>query len=299
VPTPPPLKIWINGKLLPKAKAAINVYDHGLLYGDGVFEGIRCYNNRVLKLDTHLRRLFESARSIRLEIPYTHSQLAKAVRDTLKANKRTDGYIRLCVTRGVGTLGLNPNNCETPSVFIIADAIALYPKELYTKGMSIITASTIRMHPASLSPRIKSLNYLNNILAKIEAIDAGVPEAVMLNHMGLVAECTGDNIFIVRRGTDGKPTLLTPPLHAGVLEGITMNAVIELAHKRGIRVERPDLTKHDLYTADEMFLTGTAAEVIPVTQIDGRKIGSGQPGPITLSLISDFHAMVAKDAPED
>jgi len=299
-----PLKIWLNGKLVPKEKATVSVYDHGLLYGDGVFEGIRVYNGRVFKLQTHLRRLEESAKSIRLEIPYTAQELTVAIDKTLKANKRTNGYIRLCVTRGVGSLGLNPFNCERASVFIIADSISLYPAEMYDKGMAIITASTIRNHPGALSPRIKSMNYLNNILAKIEAIDAGVPEAVMLNHMGFVAECTGDNIFIVRNqgtpgSTGGQPTLISPPLHAGTLEGITMSTVLDLAAKQYLPIQRYDLTRHDLYTADEMFLTGTAAEVIPVTSVDGRQIGNGKPGPITRRLISAFKELVAKDAPED
>lgn len=310
--TPPPwqeethvsLKIWLNGKLVPKEKATVNVYDHGLLYGDGVFEGIRIYNGRVFKLQTHLRRLEESARSIRLKMPYTSQQLTDAVHKTIDANKRTNGYIRLCVTRGVGALGLNPFTCDKASVFIIADAISLYPAELYDKGMAVITASTIRNHPAALSPRIKSMNYLNNILAKIEAIDAGVPEAVMLNHMGFVAECTGDNIFIVRNQgmpgiSGGQPTLISPPLHAGTLEGITMSAVLTLAAKQYIPIQRYDLTRHDLYTADEMFLTGTAAEVIPVTSIDGRVIGNGKPGAVTKKLTAAFKELVAKNAPED
>lgn len=298
------LKIWLNGKLVPKEKATVSVYDHGLLYGDGVFEGIRVYNGRIFKLQTHLRRLEESARSIRLKIPYTPQQLTEALVKTINANKTVNGYIRLCVTRGVGTLGLNPFTCEKASVFIIADAISLYPVELYDKGMAVITASTIRNHPAALSPRIKSMNYLNNILAKIEAIDAGVPEAVMLNHMGFVAECTGDNIFIVRNhgcaGVPGnQPVVISPPLHAGTLEGITMTAVLDLAMKQYLAIQRYDLTKHDLYTADEMFLTGTAAEVIPVTAVDGRMIGNGKPGPITKKLMAAFKNLVAENAPED
>ena len=300
-----PQQIWLNGKLVPPEAASVSVYDHGLLYGDGVFEGIRVYNGRIFKGATHLRRLFESAKAIRLEIPYTPEQLTTAMRETLRANTRDNGYIRLCVTRGTGALGLNPFVCERPSVFIIADAIALYPPEMYRDGMAVITAATIRNHPAALSPRIKSMNYLNNILAKIEAIDAGVPEAVMLNHMGFVSECTGDNIFIVRHrggesvGLSGMTRILTPPLHAGTLEGVTMNTVIDLAARAGITVERLDLTRHDLYTADEMFLTGTAAEVIAVTKIDGRKVGCGQPGAVTQKLIAAFRDLVAKDAPED
>lgn len=293
-----PKQIWLNGKLVPPDQATVSVYDHGLLYGDGVFEGIRTYEGRVFKLQTHLKRLYDSARAIRLEIPYSAEQLTQAVRETVKANDQTNGYIRLCVTRGVGTLGLNPFTCKTPSVFIIADGISLYPREFYEQGMAIITASTVRNHPQALSPRIKSMNYLNNVLAKIEALDAGVMEAVMLNHLGFVAECTGDNIFIVRRFS-GKQALITPPLHAGVLEGVTMDAVVQLARAANITVERTDLTKHDLYTAEEMFLTGTAAEVIPVTKIDGRPIGDGTPGPITRQLIDAFHKMVKNNAPED
>ncbi|MCC7407686.1 MAG: branched-chain-amino-acid transaminase [Phycisphaeraceae bacterium] len=290
--------MWLNGKLVPPQEATVSVYDHGVLYGDGVFEGIRAYNGRVFKLRTHLQRLVDSAKAIRLAVPYSIDQLFDATHQTLKANNRTDGYIRLCVTRGAGPLGLNPFQCKDPVVFIIADGISLYPKEMYDNGMAVITASTLRNHPAALSPRIKSLNYLNNILAKIEAIDAGVLEAVMLNHQGFVAECTGDNIFTVRR-FDAKPALVMPPLHAGVLEGVTMNTVIGLAHKQGLRVIHTDLTKYDLYTAEEMFLTGTAAEIIPVTKVDGRVIGDGTPGPVTRGLIKAFHELIAHNAPED
>lgn len=293
-----PKSIWLNGKLVEPQHAAVSVYDHGLLYGDGVFEGIRCYNGRVLKLRTHLIRLFQSAQAIRLEIPYPMEALEEAVRQTMADNGVRDGYIRLCVTRGVGALGLNPFNCDRPTVFVIVDSLQLYPAELYEHGMSVIIATTVRNHPAALSPRIKSMNYLNNIMAKIEAIDAGVPEAVMLNHQGFVAECTGDNLFIVRE-YEGRPTLITTPLHAGVLEGITMNLVIELAIKEKIPFQRFDLTPYDLYTASEMFLTGTAAEVIPVTRIDGRVIGSGSVGPMTTQLVEAFHRLVRENAPED
>ncbi len=297
-----PSKIWLNGKLVPPAEAMVNVYDHGLLYGDGVFEGIRVYHGRIFKMATHLTRLFDSARAIRLSIPYTPEQLAQAMRDTVAANTQGDGttrgYIRLCVTRGVGSLGLNPFLCKTPSVFIINDAISLYPTEIYEQGMPIITSSVMRNHPAALSPRIKSLNYLNNIMAKIDAIDAGVLEAVMLNAQGFVAECTGDNIFIARR-FEGRTVLLTPPLHAGILEGVTMNVVIELARRAGIDVLRFDLTKHDLYTAQEMFLTGSAAEVVPVTKVDGRVIGSGAIGTVTRQLLTAFRELVTNRCPED
>ena len=286
--------IWLNGNLAAPDQAAVSVFDHGLLYGDGVFEGIRVYNHRIFKLGTHLKRLYESARSIRLTIPVSIEDLTAATHATVKANGIQNGYIRLCVTRGAGTLGLNPFVCPSPNVFIIADNITLYPAELYDNGMAVITSSVVRNHPAALSPRVKSLNYLNNILAKIEAIDAGVLEAVMLNPQGYIAECTGDNIFIVKDGI-----LYTPPLHAGVLEGITMNIVLELAKAQGIEIRKPDLTKHDLYIADEMFLTGTAAEVIPVTMVDNRTIGTGEPGPITRSLIKAFKLLVANNAPEN
>ena len=300
-----PQQIWLNGKLVPPDHAGVSVYDHGLLYGDGVFEGIRIYNGRVFRCATHLRRLFDSAKAIRLVIPYTPEQLTQALHETCKANDRDNGYIRLVVTRGAGPLGLNPFTCQRPNVFIITESLLLYPQEMYDNGMAVITASTIRNHPAALSPRIKSLNYLNNILAKIEASDAGVPEAIMLNHLGFVAECTADNLFIVKSrggesmGLSGMPRLLTPALHAGALEGVTMNTVIDLAIKAGLTVERLDLTRHDLYTADEMFLTGTGAEVIAVTKVDGRVIGNGKPGPMTQKLIKAFRDLVAKDAPED
>jgi len=286
--------IWLNGKLVPPEQATVSVYDHGLLYGDGVFEGIRVYNHRVFKLRTHLVRLFESAKSIRLTIPHTIEELVAATQATVQANQVQNGYIRLCVSRGAGSLGLNPFVCPTPNVFIIVDAITLYPAELYENGLAIITSSVVRNHPAALSPRVKSLNYLNNILAKIEAIDAGVLEAVMLNHLGYVAECTGDNIFLVKDGV-----LYTPPLHAGVLEGVTMKAVLILAKDAGIEVSRIDLTRHDLYVADEMFLTGTAAEVIPVTKVDGRVIGDGALGTVTRRLTKAFKHLVGHSAPED
>ena len=293
-------RIWLNGKLVPPEQATVSVYDHGLLYGDGVFEGIRVYNGRILKLRSHLRRLAESAKSIRLELPYDIDALVEATRQTVHTNDCTNGYIRLCVTRGVGTLGLNPFPCRNPCVFIIADAITLYPEKLYRDGMNIITSSVVRNHPSALSPRIKSLNYLNNIMAKIEAIDAGLLEAVMLNHQGFVAECTGDNIFVVPPAHDSAgPALATPPLHAGILEGITMTTVIGMARQAGMSVARIDLTKHDLYTASEIFLTGTAAEVIPVTKVDGRVIGEGKPGPVTRQLIDAYRQYVGDQAPED
>ena len=283
----PDLKVFVDGRIVPVAQAAINVFDHGLLYGDGVFEGIRSYGGKVFRMDEHLRRLDESARAIRLDMPMTRQELDKAIYETMKANAIVDGYIRLVVTRGVGYLGVSPVRTGNPSVFIIADQIALYPKELYDQGMAIISSSVIRNHPNSVSPRIKSLNYLNNILAKLEALDAGVHEAVMYNHLGYVAECTGDNIFVIRNGV-----VMTPPTAAGLLEGITRDAVIELVKKRGLPFSEPNLTRHDLYVADESFLTGTAAEIIPVTRIDGRPVGTGQPGPITRQLIADFKNLV-------
>jgi branched-chain amino acid aminotransferase len=279
--------IWFDGKLLSKNDARISVYDHGLLYGDGVFEGIRQYNGRIFEKDAHLRRLYESAQGIRLKIPYAYEQLSAALEETVTANKVKDCYIRLVVTRGVGYLGISPKNCVSPSTFIIADTIQMYPEEMYKNGMSIITASVIRNHPNSISPKVKSLNYLNNVLAKWEAIDAGVPEAVMLNHLGYVCECTGDNIFIVKSGE-----LQTPTEDSGILIGITRQVVMAIARAAGISAAEKNLTRHDLYTADECFLTGTGAEIVPVTQIDNRKIGDGKVGKMTKQLIDAFHRKV-------
>ncbi len=281
------LQIYINGQFFDKENAKISVYDHGLLYGDGVFEGMRAYSGVVFRLAEHLTRLYESARAIQLKIPMETAALTNAVNATLAKNNLQDAYIRLVVTRGAGSLGLDPNKTSDPQVIIIADSISLYPAEFYDKGLPIITASTIRSHPAALSPRIKSLNYLNNIMAKIEGLQAGCVEALMLNHKGEVAECTGDNIFIVKHGR-----LLTPPKDAGILEGITRNAVIELAKIAGIPTEETSLTRHDIFVADECFLTGSAAEVIPVVTIDSRSIGNGQVGPITKQLLAAFKALV-------
>lgn len=280
------LQIYINGKLYDKADAKISVYDHGLLYGDGVFEGMRSYGGNVFRMNEHLNRLWDSAKAIWLKIPITQAELAKAVIETLKANRIQDGYIRLVVTRGAGSLGLDPNRTSDPQVIIITDAISLYPAEMYEQGLTIITSSVLRNHPAAISPRIKSLNYLNNILAKIEGLQAGCIEALMLNHKGEIAECTGDNIFLVRKGI-----LQTPPLDAGILEGVTRNAVIELARGTGMEVREMALTKHDVYIADECFLTGSAAEVIPVVKVDSRVIGKGTPGPITCDLKERFHKL--------
>ena len=279
-------KVYINGTLYDKEDAKVSVYDHGLLYGDGVFEGMRSYAGKVFRLDEHIRRLYDSARAIWLEIPITPDQMATAINDTLAANNLVDGYIRLVVTRGAGTLGLDPNRTANPQVIIIVDKISLYPAEYYEQGLEIVTASTIRNHPAALNPRIKSLNYLNNILAKIEGLKAGCVEALMLNIKGEVAECTGDNIFIVRDGV-----LYTPSYDAGILGGITRDAVIDLARESGRNVVECPLTRHDIYVADECFLTGTAAEVVPVVKIDNRAIGTGTPGPITRDLKERFHRL--------
>jgi branched-chain amino acid aminotransferase len=278
------LRVWLNGKLVNEQEAKISVFDHGLLYGDGVFEGIRVYNGRIFELEAHLKRLFASARAIRLTMPMSQGELTEAINQTVQANGLADGYIRLVVTRGAGTLGLNPFVCKQPQVFIIAATIQFYPQELYEKGMKVISAATVRNHPLSLPPQVKSLNYLNNILAKIEALDSNVPEAIMYNHYGFVAEASGDNVFIMRAGV-----LFTPPPEAGALEGITRDVVIRLAGQEKIQVVEKHLTRFDLYVCDEFFLTGTAAEVIGVVEIDGRVIGDGKPGPVTKLLQKRFY----------
>jgi branched-chain amino acid aminotransferase len=277
------LKIWLGDKLVDEQDAKVSVFDHGLLYGDGVFEGIRVYSGRVFELEAHIERLYNSAKGIRLDIPMSREKLIGAIHKTVEANGVVDGYIRLVVTRGTGTLGLNPFICEDAMVFIIADSIQLYPEELYEKGMKIISATTVRNHPLAIPPQVKSMNYLNNILAKIEALDYNVPEAIMYNHEGYVAEATGDNVFIVRKGV-----IYTPPAEAGALEGITREIVIRLAKKEGIEVVEKNLTRFDLYISDEMFLTGTAAEVIGIVEIDGRVIGDGRPGAVTKQLRDKF-----------
>jgi len=279
-------QVWINGKFYDKPDAKISVYDHGLLYGDGIFEGIRVYGGKVFRHAQHIDRLYESAQAIALTIPLTPAEMTKAVEDTVAKNAKVDGYIRLIVTRGAGSLGLDPRKCE-PAVIVIVDDISLYPKELYENGLEIITSSYTRPHNNALSPRVKSLNYLNNILAKIEAIRAGCLEAIMLNQAGEVAECTGDNIFVLKHGV-----LKTPPPEAGILQGITRDFVLELAAKIGIPAKECTLTRHDVYTADEVFLTGTAAEVIAVTKVDGRVIGEGKQGPLTRKLRDAFTAAV-------
>jgi len=281
------LKVWVDGKFYDKADAKVSVYDHGLLYGDGVFEGIRVYGGRIFEADAHMRRLYDSASGIRLTIPISPSEFKAVMEQAVKINGFTDCYIRAVVSRGAGCLGLGPTKCPQPSIIVIADTIELYPREMYEKGLAIIVASVTRNHPNALSPRIKSLNYLNNILAKIEAIDAGVPEAVMLNHEGNVAECTGDNVFIVRGGE-----VQTPTTADGILEGITRDVIIRLCQKHAIPCVEKTLQRQDLYIAEECFLTGTAAEVVPVTKIDGRPIGAGGPGPITRRLIDLFHRHV-------
>jgi len=278
------LKVWLDNKLVDEADARISVFDHGLLYGDGVFEGIRIYSGRIFELEAHIKRLYESAGVIRLVIPMSKDELTKTVEKTAEANGVIDGYIRLVATRGVGTLGLNPFVCENGRLFIIADNIQLYPEELYEKGMKVISATTVRSHPLSLPPQVKSLNYLNNIMAKIEALDNNVPEAIMYNHAGYVAEATGDNVFIVKDGV-----IYTPPDSAGLLSGITRGVVIKLAKVENLEVVEKDLTRFDLYTCDEFFLTGTAAEVIGIVDIDGRRIGDGKPGPYTRLLRKKFY----------
>ena len=284
------LKIYLNGKLVNASEAKISVYDHGLLYGDGVFEGIRSYGSLVFKLKEHVDRLFESAHTILLKIPMTKQEMAQAVVATLKANRLTDAYIRLVVTRGPGDLGLDPRKCDRATVFIITDKIVLYPERVYREGMEIVTVPTPRNLPEALNPQIKSLNYLNNILAKIEATNAGVQEALMLSAHGYVAECTGDNIFIIKEGV-----LLTPPPYAGLLRGITRGAVMDLARKAHLPVREEMMTRHDLYNAEECFLTGTAAEIAPIVKIDGRPIGLGRPGPLTLRLMKDFRTATKTD----
>jgi branched-chain amino acid aminotransferase len=277
------LRIWVNGKLVDGEDIKISVFDHGLLYGDGIFEGIRVYNSIVFELDAHIKRLFKSAKVIRLLIPFSQGELTAAVEEAVKANNIANGYVRLVVTRGAGNLGLNPFTCKNSCVFIIADKIQLYPEELYEKGIRVISATTVRNHPLAIPPQVKTLNYLNNILAKIEALDNNVPEAIMYNHEGYVAEATGDNVFIVRDGV-----VYTPPVEAGSLEGITRSIVIGLAEKENLKVVEKNLTRCDLYICDEFFLTGTAAEVIGVVEIDGISIGDGKPGPLTCLLRKKF-----------
>ncbi len=282
--------IYLDGKLVEKEKAVVSVFDHGLLYGDGVFEGIRVYNQLVFRFKEHIDRLYRSADAIELKIPMTKTEAMDATIKTLKENKLKDAYIRLVVTRGVGDLGLDPRKCPKATVFIITDKIKLYPEKFYREGLKIITAATRRNYPKALDGRIKSLNYLNNILAKIDAIKAGTEEAIMLTHDGYVAECTGDNIFIVKGGD-----LMTPPVDVGALEGITRDSVMGIAKKMKMPFSEKMLRMEDVYTADEVFLTGTAAEIIPVVDIDGRRIGGGVPGAITLKLKKAFEELTKVD----
>jgi len=279
-------KIYIDGKFYSEASAKVSVFDHGLLYGDGIFEGIRFYNGRVFRLEEHLARLWDSARSICLEIPMTVRDMTEAVLETIRQNHLRDGYIRLLVTRGIGNLGLNPMQCKCPSVIIIAAMIALYHESFYRKGLTIVTCATRRSNPAALNPAVKSLNYLNNVMARIEANLASADEALMLNDAGNVAECTADNVFVIKRGQ-----IFTPPITAGALRGITRGIVFEIAAELGIKVLETDITRHDIFVADECFLTGTAAEIIPVVKADGRLIGNGKPGPITTRTMARFRQM--------
>lgn len=280
------MKIYLNGKLVPKEDASVSVFDHGLLYGDGVFEGIRFYSGRVFRLDEHIDRLYRSARAIALDIPLDHAGMSQAVLDTIRANEMTDGYVRLVVTRGEGSLGLSPKSCPRPTVFIIAAGISLYPEEMYRDGLKLVTCATRRIAHGALSPMVKSLNYLNNIMAKIEAEQVGAGEGLMLNEQGYVAECTGDNVFIVRRGS-----IITPPIAAGALAGVTREVVFEMARDAGMDIREENMTRYDIYTADECFLTGTAAELIPVVEMDSRKIRDGRPGPVTKRLTETFREL--------
>ena len=284
------LLIYLEGKLVPEEQAKVSVFDHGLLYGDGVFEGIRAYNGKVFRLKEHIRRLYQSAQTIMLKIPVSPENLTTAILETLRANKLRDAYIRVVITRGKGDLGLDPRKCPKASYFVITSKIQLYPEELYEKGIDIITVATRRTNVEMLTPGVKSLNYLNNILAKIEGNNAGVSEALLLNQEGLVLECTGDNVFLVR----GKE-ILTPPLYLGILAGITRQAVLELALRAGLTAGEVPFTRHDLFNADEVFLTGTAAEVIPVIRIDGRQVRKGIPGFYTKNLMILFRELARRD----
>jgi branched-chain amino acid aminotransferase len=277
------MKIYIDGEYFEEADAKISVFDHGLLYGDGVFEGIRAYNGRVFLLKEHLERLYDSAKAIMITIPLTIEELTKVVTDTCRLNGIKDGYIRLVVTRGKGDLGLNPNKCPKATIFCIATGISIYAEAVYEQGLKVITAPTQRIGPASLSPAVKSLNYLNQIMARIEGNLAGADECIVLNHEGYVAECTADNLFVIKKGM-----IFTPPVYAGALGGITRRTVMELAKTKGTPVQETNLTRYDLWVADEIFLTGTAAEVVPVREVDGRIIGTGKPGPVTRDMMMRY-----------
>lgn len=289
------MKIHLNGALVAKEDAKVSVFDHGFLYGDGVFEGIRIYNRRIFRLDAHLERLYRSAKAIWLTPPLSVAEMKQAIIDTVAANQLDDGYIRAVISRGTGDLGLDPRKCPKPTVVIIADGITLYPKEVYEQGMECITVATRRSSPDVLNPAIKSLNYLNNILAKIECIRAGVPECIMLNQNGQVAECSGDNIFVLTKDYRGRLQLCTPPTSAGILQGITRDVVMEIAEANGIEVVEKDMALFDVYGAEEAFLTGTAAEVVPVTKLDNRPIGTGKPGEITQRLIQRYRELTVSE----
>ncbi|MGB0792446.1 MAG: branched-chain-amino-acid transaminase [Opitutales bacterium] len=284
------MKIYLNDQLVDADAAKVSVFDHGLLYGDGIFEGIRLYDGCVFKLDAHLERLEYSAKAIMLKLPWSRQEIADAVCETCRANGLQNGYIRLVITRGVGSLGLSIKNCDQPQLIIIADTIQLYPQEYYENGLKIITVPTRRCNPAALPPAVKSLNYLNNILAKIEAQHLGYHEAIMLNDQGYVAECTGDNIFVIHKGE-----LITPAASAGALKGITRDTALAIADELGIPWREANLTRYDVWVADELFLTGTAAEIIPIVEVDARPIGKGQPGPITAKFLECFRKLVSKD----
>jgi len=282
------MKIFLDGQFYSKEDAKISVFDHGLLYGDGVFEGIRFYQGKVFRLEEHVDRLYDSARAICLKVPMEKPELTEAVLETIRQNALQDGYVRLVVTRGSGDLGLNPALCPKATVFVIASKITLYPQEMYQNGLVVATCATRRIPHGALSPMVKSLNYLNNVLAKIEAQQAGAGEGLMLNEQGYVAECTGDNIFIVKNGK-----VFTPPIHSGALAGITREVVIEIARELGVPLSEPEMTRYDIFTADECFLTGTAAEIIPAVKLDNRPIGDGKPGPVTKRFIERFHQLTA------
>jgi branched-chain amino acid aminotransferase len=289
------MKIYLNGQLVDKADAKISVFDHGFLYGDGVFEGCRVYNGRIFRLDAHLERLARSSRAILLEWPVSREEYKQAIIDTVRANNMRDGYIRAIISRGAGDLGLDPRKCPVATTVIIADAIKLYPPEVYEQGMECVTASTRRSRPDVLSPAIKSLNYLNHIMAKIECIRAGVPECVMLNDQGLVAECSADNVFVLVRDYNGRAELRTPPVTAGALEGITRDAAMQIAEELGVRCVERDIALFDIYSAEEAFLTGTGAEVVPMTKLDNREIGDGKPGEVTKKIIARYREIVCSE----
>ncbi|HHY70659.1 MAG TPA: branched-chain-amino-acid transaminase [Thermoanaerobacterales bacterium] len=287
------IQVYVNGQYFPKEEAKVSVFDHGFLYGDGVFEGIRAYGGRVFRLKEHIDRLYNGARGIMLDIPLTKAEMTEVVLETLRKNELRDAYIRLVVSRGTGDLGLDPRKCQKPTVICITDKIVLYPEKLYNEGMEIITAATRRNRPEGVNPQMKSLNYLNNIMAKLEANLAGVPEAMLLNTEDYVAECTGDNIFIVKDGV-----LITPPPFVGILVGITRNAIMELAEKIGVKVEEKVFTRYEVFTADECFLSGTAAEAIPVVKVDGRTIADGKPGPVTKKITEAFKELIKTEGTE-